>query len=139
MNRIIFLLVFLLVLSGCRKETIEGTIITFEASNITASTAFSGGYIRIDNTKALSERGVVWNKIPNMPPDINSDTYKKDNGESIGKAINIGEKYHTKEYYVKMEKLDSKTTYYVRAYAKIKTKYGSDAVIYGEVQDFTTE
>ncbi len=125
MNRSILLLLLLLLLShsGCEKETISGTILTLEISDITTSTAVCNGYVQIDKAEYITYQmcGVVWNTIPNILPVVESDYSERYCGEAGN-------------FTVEMKGLDSKTTYYVRAYVIIK-----DVIVYGEIIEFTTE
>ena len=125
MNRTISLLLLLLLvlLSSCEKETIRGKILTLEVSYITTSTAVCSGYVQIDKAEYVTSQmcGVVWNTIPNILPVVESDYSERYYGEAGN-------------FTVEMKGLDSKTTYYVRAYVRIK-----DVIVYGEIIEFTTE
>ena len=87
------------------------TIFTTTVSNITDSSAVSGGIITNDGGATIMVRGVCWDTIPN--PTINSNhTIDGSNTGSFTSVING---------------LIDNTTYYVRAYATnaIGTAYGN--------------
>jgi alpha-tubulin suppressor-like RCC1 family protein len=86
---------------------------TTPASDITETTALSGGEVTDDGDRAVTERGIVWSTTPN--PDL-------DNGTIVIAGTGIG------IFDVPMGPLLAGTTYHVRAYATniIGTGYGED-------------
>ena len=78
------------------------TVTTIPISDITSTTAKSGGIVTGDCGSVVTTRGVVWSTSPN--PTI-SLTTKTSNGSGIGSFTPI------------LINLVPKTTYYVRAYA----------------------
>lgn len=94
-------------------------VTTLEVSNITATTASSGGNITNDGGEAIIERGIVWSKSEN--PTINNNDGITHNGVGIGYFIS------------ELTSLEFRTTYYVRAYATNNQGTG-----YGEQLTFTT-
>ncbi|WP_304142564.1 FISUMP domain-containing protein [Mesoflavibacter zeaxanthinifaciens] len=88
-------------------------ITTNEITDITSSTATSGGNILSNGGGEITERGVVWSTEQN--PTINLDTKTVD-GSGIG------------DYTSNMSNLLPATSYYVRAYAtnSAGTSYGNE-------------
>ncbi|MDD2279740.1 MAG: fibrobacter succinogenes major paralogous domain-containing protein [Bacteroidales bacterium] len=102
----------------CIKEDLNLPVLTTtEVTQITPTTAVSGGDITNDGVSPVKARGVCWST--NETPTINDN--KTADGE--GKGIFISE----------MKGLVKKTTYYVRAYAS-----NSKGTSYGEIIKFTT-
>ncbi len=87
------------------------TLTTIMASNITDSTAVSGGNLSSDGGTAIVARGVCWDTTPN--PTINGN--HTNNGSGIGSFTS------------NLTGLTAGTTYYVRAYATnaVGTEYGN--------------
>lgn len=88
------------------------SLITSEVSNITLSTAISGGNISSDGGSPILEKGVCWNSVPN--PTISDN--KAINGSGVG------------TYSINMNGLSPNSTYYLRAYATnaLGTSYGNE-------------
>ncbi len=90
---------------------------TATVSNITATTAQSGGNITSDGGFSVTARGVCWNTMGN--PDLNGS--HTTNGTGIG------------SFTANLTNLTPGTTYHVRAYAT-----NSTGTVYGNEQTFTT-
>jgi uncharacterized protein (TIGR02145 family) len=99
--------------------TLDGVPIltTISISNITATSATSGGNITDDGGSAITARGICWNTSTN--PTITNDTTK--NGNGIGTFTSD------------LTGLDANTIYYVRTYAT-----NDVGITYGNEQSFTT-
>jgi hypothetical protein len=91
---------------------VMATITTTAATEITGTTATTGGNITIDGGSAITARGVCYGKNhnPNITGSITTD------GTGTGAFTSY------------LSKLDGLTTYYVRAYAtnSVGTKYGNE-------------
>lgn len=106
----IFLCIIIAVhLNSCKKKE-KPVVETTGLSNITASSATSGGNVISDGDDAVVERGVCWAKNPTPTTDDN----KTSNGIGIGSFSST------------LENLEPGTDYYVRAYARNEagTGYG---------------
>jgi uncharacterized protein (TIGR02145 family) len=131
-SRITLLIVMLItiVINSCSDDNSPGgssnnnnngggsssiTISTAQATNITNTTAVSGGNIISDGGSAIIDRGVCWST--NVNPTISD--FHVSNGNGLGVFISnlIG--------------LSAGTMYYVRAYAtnSISTEYGNEISI----------
>jgi uncharacterized protein (TIGR02145 family) len=88
------------------------TLSTLPVSNITGSTAVTGGNITSDGGEAVTQRGVVWSTTPN-PTLANNTT---NDGSGVGSFTSS------------LTGLSANTTYYVRAYAinNAGTAYGNE-------------
>ena len=93
------------------------TVTTAEVTDITQTTAVSGGNVTDDGGVAVTARGVCWSKDPN--PTIDNSFISNGNG--------------TGSFTIEISGLTSATTYYVRAYAT-----NSEGTSYGEQKTFTT-
>ena len=103
-------------------ETISqnnATVTTTDPSEVTSSSAISGGNVTSDGGAKVTSRGVVWSKDHN--PTISFDT-KTSDGSGIGKFTSA------------ITGLEPGTTYYVRAYAT-----NALGTSYGEEVSFTTQ
>lgn len=117
-SNLIFVFVLLLLIPiSCRKKDKNPTVKTSTVTNITGTTALSGGTITNGGSEAIIARGVCWSISDN--PTIN-DT-KTIDGANVGTFISnlIG--------------LNSGTKYFVRAYAINGVGTG-----YGESLSFST-
>ncbi|MDY0101854.1 MAG: FISUMP domain-containing protein [Lentimicrobium sp.] len=94
------------------------TVTTSAISNITETTAESGGNVTDDGGSTVTARGVCWNTSPS--PTI-SNNYTTDGTGTGGFTSNLAG-------------LNPNTEYYVRAYAT-----NSEGTAYGNQQVFTTE
>ncbi len=100
-------------------------VITFEVTDITQSSAISGGNIINNGGAAVTTRGVVWGNEPDPTTDNNST----DDGMGVGEFTSF------------IRDLEPSTRYYIRAYAinTIGTSYGdtytfvSDEILLPEV------
>lgn len=93
-------------------------VITSHVSTFTTNAAVLGGSVVSDGGAFVTERGICYNKISS--PTVNN------NKIVIGSGI--GNFNH------KIERLDSATTYYIRAYA-----VNSKGITYGDEVSFTTD
>lgn len=93
------------------------SLTTATVSNITATTAQSGGTITSDGGFSVSARGICWNTMGN--PDLNGDHTINGTGNGAFTANMTG--------------LTPGVTYHVRAYAT-----NSIGTVYGNEQTFTT-
>jgi uncharacterized protein (TIGR02145 family) len=106
----------LIILHSCKKEEVP-TLTTLEISNITGTTATSGGTITHEGSGTIVERGICWSK--GITPTV-ADSRTIEGGGS-GTFIS------------NMSDLDAATTYYVRAYATNNAGTG-----YGNEKSFST-
>lgn len=109
-NSFLLLFSFLLVsFCSCKKEEVP-TLTTSEITNITPTSASSGGDITDEGSGTVIDRGVCWST--DITPTTND--YKTADGAGAG------------EYESSLINLKRGTTYYVRAYAtnKFGTGYG---------------
>lgn len=101
-----------LFLTGCKKDPVAPTLTTEAASNITTSTATTGGNITSNGGAEVTARGVCW-ALTAQP--LVSGTHTSDS-QGDGSFISS------------LTGLTPGTTYYVRAYAvnKAGTAYGDE-------------
>ena len=104
------------IFHSCKKEEIP-TVSTTTVTNITGTTATSGGTITNGDLVKIVERGICWSKDNN--PAIDDD-----------RTIELG---GTASFTSNMSDLNTATTYYVRAYATNEAGTG-----YGKAISFTT-
>ena len=132
MKILIFLSLLFLTASfffGCtKKETGTVPILsTTPVTNITATTATSGGFITSDGGAKITARGVCWS-LTNNPATSDSKTT-----DSVG----------TGQFVSNITELKAGTIYHVRAYAtnSIGTDYGADLSFstLGQIPDGTTQ
>ncbi len=96
-------LIFLIsatILHSCKKHEVP-TLKTVTVTNITGTTATSGGWIIDEGSGTIVERGVCWSK--GISPTV--EDYRTIEGGGAGTYISI------------ITNLDVASTYYVRAYA----------------------
>lgn len=107
------------LLNSCQKEAIKivPTFAIATVTNITASTATSGGNITNDGGASITARGVCWSLNPS-PTIADSKTI---DGTGIGSFTSS------------ITGLTSGTTYYLRAYVT-----SSNGTVYGKAISFTT-
>lgn len=117
-------LIFLVILSfsglffpSCQEEEpvlFPPTLITFEATEITAKSASSGGNITDDGGTPIIARGLVWSRSANPTLEQNEGIASQNAG--------------TGPFASKLANLFPKTTYYVKAYAtnSAGTVYGNE-------------
>lgn len=112
-------LFILLSTYGCdKKEDGKITVVTKPVTDVTVSSAKSGGNVTVTGNFSIGMCGVCWSKSPS--PSTN-DYFTTDNtgaGEFVSNIKN----------------LEPDTKYFVRAYATT-----SSGIMYGEEIDFTTE
>ncbi|MDW7691759.1 hypothetical protein R9C00_16560 [Flammeovirgaceae bacterium SG7u.111] len=91
----------------------EGIVATLEISNITATSATTGGLISDDGGAEITARGVCWDTNSNPTIEL---TTKSSDGNGIG------------SYTSQLTELITGTTYYIRAYAtnSVGTSYGNE-------------
>ena len=116
-----FIVVFLSLTSifcACgKKEEGNVKVETKSITEITASSAKSGGNVTVKNGITVEACGICWDE--NSNPTIN-DCFTNDSQQEG-------------EYVSTMENLKAETKYYVRAYANT-----SSGVMYGDEKSFTT-
>ena len=95
-------------------------IITISVTDITDSSAISGGNVIADGGAPITARGVVWSNLPN--PTIDNNEGHTNDGSGLG------------EFTSTLTSLLPDTTYYLRAYATNTFTTG-----YGQQESFTTE
>jgi len=114
------------ILAACSKgtESTPGSVpvlTTTAVTNITATTAVSGGNITSDGGSAVTARGVCWgtNTTPTIADNRTTD------GTGTGSYVSI------------ITGLTANTTYYVRAYAtnSVGTGYGSIRTFYASTSN----
>ncbi len=100
------------VIANYRPSPHSG-IITLNASNVSTTTAVSGGVIEDLGELTVSGRGVVWNREGS--PTVNNNDGMTSDGEGFG------------EFSSKLEGLHPSTFYHIRAYAQTDegVKYGT--------------
>lgn len=118
-NSKIILLSLILYFYSCKSESAITlpNVTTTSVSNITTTTAVSGGILTSEKNSEILLKGVCWSKTSN--PTINNDTTK--NGSGIG------------NYTSYLKNLSPNTIYYLRAYAT-----NSAGTAYGNEVNFTT-
>ena len=117
-NGISILITILLLCSCDKKEDGKITVVTKPVTDVTVSSAKSGGNVTVTGNFSIGMCGVCWSKSPS--PSTN-DYFTTDNtgaGEFVSNIKN----------------LEPDTKYFVRAYATT-----SSGIMYGEEIDFTTE
>jgi len=111
----LFVFCIAIVVSCSETETLSVT--TTDITEITETTAKSGGVIGSEGTDGIVSRGVCWNTTSN--PDINDA--KTSDGSGSGEFIS------------NIAQLTPATNYYVRAFAE-----NDNGVTYGDEKNFTT-
>jgi hypothetical protein len=105
--------ILLILISSCSKEDPDTlpTIMSKEITEITETSAKSGGLVLSNGNDLIFERGICWSSS-SLDPTINDS--KTSNGKGIG------------AFSSEIKNLLSNTTYYVRAYAtnSVGTAYG---------------
>ncbi len=114
-------ILLLLIIQSCKKDNSSLPILTTTAvSNITETSAQSGGNITNAGNADIISRGLVWGK--NQSPTIETNSGFSNNGVGLGL------------FQTDLTGLEGNTTYYVRAFAS--NKVGTE---YGNQQDFKTQ
>ena len=104
----------------CVRDSDIPTLTTTPVSDITFTSAVSGGNVSDDGGAQVLARGMVWSKTPN-PTIENNDGYTSD-GSGLGEFIS------------NLNDLTFGTTYYLRAYAT-----NSAGTAYGQLEEFSTD
>lgn len=104
--------------SGTTETYSIPSVVTYNVSNNTSSSAKCGGNVTSAGSSDVMSRGVCWSTSQNPTTSDNIKT----SGSGIG------------SYNVTLNNLSPNTTYYVRAYAT-----NSEGTGYGEQKTFTTE
>ena len=99
-------------------QATSNVVVTATPTDITATTAVSGGTVILPEGSHVFQCGVCWSTVPNPHFDDSHTT----------------EGYGTGSFTSTMRGLSENTTYYVRAYA-----VGDHGLIYGNELSFTTE
>jgi uncharacterized protein (TIGR02145 family) len=107
-----------LLLTGCCHQTPE--VLTNPVTNITTTSAMSGGKVTDDHDCDIVARGVCWNTIPK--PTLNDCLNKTEDGKGMGSFTSS------------ITGLTEGNTYYVVAYATNKKRKTG----YGQVQELKT-
>ncbi len=113
MKKHLFLIVLVCtLLVGCKPDPVLPTVETSAVTEITQTTAITGGTITSDGGAEVTSRGVCWST--NQNPTIND--MLTSNGGGVGTFTSS------------IENLLANTTYYVRAYAtnSVGTAYGEN-------------
>jgi len=110
----------LAIIVGCEEKIDLPSISTLPVTDITSTSAKSGGNITDDGNGAITSRGIVWSTSANPTAENNE-----------GKTIEIP---NTGSFTSEMTGLTRNTTYYVRAYATNKA-----GIAYGNELEFMTE
>ena len=115
----------LLILVNCNKEEeqpteiILPTVITLPATEVTSSSAESGGEITIEGNDNITSRGIVWDTNPDPTIENNNGQTSDGSGSGLFRSD--------------LSDLQPNTEYYLRAYA---TNSGGTA--YGDQESFIT-
>ncbi len=123
MKRIFIISIVFLLIPGffsCTEEPVPPVVSTSAVTEITTTTAVSGGVITDKGRANVTERGVCWNTSENPTIDDNLTEDVWDDSVSLSFTSNLSE-------------LSPNTMYYVRAYA---TNVGGTG--YGNTESFTT-
>jgi hypothetical protein len=116
----------LLILFSCKKDEdtkpvpVVPTLTTVAVTNITMSSAQSGGNITSDGNADVFDKGIVWSTIPS--PTYGASGYNTNDGAGTGTYSSI-----------MTTDIKPGTTYYVRAFAR-----NSAGTAYGNELSFTT-
>lgn len=118
---ILILLIILFMIKSC-KELTPPVVTTFNVSEVTQTTAISGGDVKDDGGSEVIKRGLCWGTGPN--PTTTTTTTASDHSRD-GAGTGIFTSYLTG--------LTANTRYYVRAWA-----LNSQGISYGNEVSFTT-
>ncbi|MBR5602748.1 MAG: hypothetical protein IKW51_00840, partial [Bacteroidales bacterium] len=113
----LFIAIIASILVSCKPDPEKPSVVTLPVTEITESTAVSGGNVTSDGGAEVTARGVCWS--------INQNPTTTDNKTVDGSGIG--------EFTSNINELSDSTTYYVRAYAT-----NSEGTSYGEEYIFTT-
>lgn len=116
--RISGVILLTLIIQSCKKEEIPN-LTTISVTNITETSAHSGGNVTDDGKALVISRGLVWSK--NQQPTLENNNGFAECGTGLGL------------FTYEMTGLIGNTTYYVRSFASNKA-----GTSYGNQQDFKT-
>ncbi len=117
--RISGIILFSLLFFSCTEKQVPPVLSTTAVSEITTTTAVSGGTITDDGGADVTERGVCWDTSENP-------TVQKNKTTEIWDSVSLS-------FTSNLSELSPNTMYYVRAYATNKAGTG-----YGNAESFTT-
>lgn len=106
-----------ILLTNCKKDPVPPTVTTSTVSEVTISSAKTGGEVLDDGGAGVTDRGVSYGTTPN--PTITNSTVSAGQGSG--------------DFSVDLKDLAEATLYYARAYAT-----NSAGTAYGDQQSFTT-
>ena len=128
MKKIIISLIIVLISAVAMKSDwglFDGIISTNSISNVTTTSAVSGGYISLMNDDpSVTQKGIVWNTSPNPTTSTNLGKTEQGANPTSGNSLS---------YSSNITGLQLNTTYYVRAYL-----VNTDGTSYGQQVVFTT-
>jgi len=117
-NYVIVILLFgtAINFTSCKKEAIPPVVTTTNVSDITQTTALTGGTVTDDGGAKVTDRGICWSTSPNPTTSSN----KKSNVPGSG------------SFTCSITGLTANIKYYVRAYAtnSAGTSYGNEVTFY---------
>lgn len=114
-------MIILLFFSGCKREKVLLPIVTTsDVTNITCTTATSGGKITFDGGLTIIDRGLCWGATE--IPTLNNN------------YISLENEYKINPFSYTIRNLGTNSNYYVRAYATNSAGTG-----YGESREFFTK
>lgn len=103
----------------------DGIITTTAVTNITETTAKSGGTIKLlDDDASVTDKGIVWSTSANPTTTSNTGMTTQGAGPTTGNTLT---------FVSEMTGLQKGTKYYVRAYLE-----NNDGIFYGQQRIFTT-
>ena len=117
MKKYLFIAIIASILVSCKPDPEKPSVVTSAVTEVTESTAVSGGNVTSDGGAEVTARGVCWS--------VNQNPTTTDNKTVDGNG--------TGAFTSNISELSDSTTYYVRAYAT-----NSEGTSYGEEYSFTT-
>jgi hypothetical protein len=93
---------FFCIAATCDRDDLKIVVDTASVTDITATTAISGGFVHSDNGEEIIARGVVWDKSAGAKVESNAGITV--DGAGLGGYVSY------------LADLESGTRYYVRAY-----------------------
>ena len=128
MKKIIISLVIVLISAVAMKSDwglFDGIISTNSITNVTTTSAVSGGYISLMvDDPSVTQKGIVWNTSPNPTTTTNLGKTEQGANPTSGNSLS---------YSSNITGLQLNTSYYVRAYL-----INADGTSYGQQIIFTT-
>jgi uncharacterized protein (TIGR02145 family) len=108
----VFLLLGVVIINSCKKESTIPTLTTTAQSNVTINSATSGGVITKDGGEAITARGVCWSTSQNATVTGSHTTDGTGSGSFTSSLTDLA----------------ANTLYYARAYAtnSVGTAYGNE-------------